>query len=483
MFIKVLNIKINIVIGFAALLMLSITIAFIVTNGMKKVTQSVNNADDVNRLVKYIEHARIEEKNYIISGDIEFIKTVLNILNQMENQVVETKERSSSTNYINQMDSIIDAVKKYKMACTKFAEIYDKQKSFDTIFPRAIIEFERKKSTEKIDDNNAKELCDNLHNEELCNASIELITQAGVLETICLDTRRLLKASMLSQIALANNIIFYGTIIIILFGIIAAYFIIYLITSRQQQQLNHVSDTEKLVSIGRLSAGVAHEVNNPLADASLNIEMLKDDLLNNKIDAEFTHKLETIERDLDRVSSITKELLQFSRSSESEFKAIDINNLIESALLLLKNKLQYVHVSKKLHSLPEINGDPIKLEQVLLNIINNAAESLGKDGEIQIISTYNRGQIKIEIADNGCGIPVENRSKIFDPFFTTKEVGKGTGLGLSIAYGIVSQHKGIISFISNENIGTRMIIKLPVEIKKDEEPSGAASIVTSKTLK
>jgi signal transduction histidine kinase len=102
---------------------------------------------------------------------------------------------------------------------------------------------------------------------------------------------------------------------------------------------------------------------------------------------------------------------------------------------------------------------------VIINILNNAAESLGEDGEINIVSTYNRGHIKIEIADNGCGIAVEDRSKIFDPFFTTKEVGHGTGLGLSIAYGIVSQHKGIISFISNKNIGTRMIIKLPVEVK------------------
>lgn len=485
MFNKVLNLKIlkgeipNIIGGFAVMLLLSIIIAFVITNSMSQVAESVNNADSINRLIKYIEHARIEEKNYIMSGDKEFIKTALEILTQMEGLARQT--RSISTDYIKQKDSIIDATTRYKKAMTAFIEFYERKKSsngldplkgqdplaypFETILAHAITEFEGIINIGKEDDRHTEEIFEKLQDVELSNASKELITKAVAAEKICADTRALLKASMLSQIAKSNNIIFYGTIIIILFGISAGYVIITLITSRQKQQLNHVTDTEKFVSIGRLSAGVAHEINNPLADASLNIEMLKDDLLKNKIDTEFTNKLEAIERDIDRVSSITKELLQFSRSSESEFKPVDINSLIDSALLLLKNKLKDVKVSKKFHSIPEINGDRIKLEQVIINILNNAAESLGEDGEINIVSTYNRGHIKIEIADNGCGIAVEDRSKIFDPFFTTKEVGHGTGLGLSIAYGIVSQHKGIISFISNKNIGTRMIIKLPVEVK------------------
>jgi signal transduction histidine kinase len=268
--------------------------------------------------------------------------------------------------------------------------------------------------------------------------------------------------SILNQIALTNSIIYYSTITIILFSIFTAYFIIHVITSKQKLELNHISETEKLVSIGRLSAGVAHEVNNPLADASLNIEMLKDDLLHNRIDETFIKKLEAIEHDIDRVSAITKELLQFSRSSESHFKSVDINNLIKSALLLLRNKLQYIKIITNLEELPEINGDPIKLEQVLLNILNNAAESVSEDGEIKIESVYYKGQITIEIADNGCGISHANKARIFDPFFTTKEVGKGTGLGLSIAYGIVTQHKGAISCISKKNFGTKMIIKFPI---------------------
>lgn len=476
MFIKDINLKLNIAGGFAALLLLSIAIAFIVTNGMNKVIESINNADDVNRLVKYIEQARIEEKNYIMSGDDKFIKTSNEILEKMYLQVIHTKDTLHETPFIRQMDSILAAIKRYKNALALFVEIYERKKghhtrsegsliTIDSHILSALSEFEGSLQNNSVmNDAAIKRLFEGINDDELVNASKELITQAVAAEKICFYTRGFLKGRMLNHITFANNIMFYGAIIIILLGVSVAYFIINLITSRQKHQLIQFTDTEKLASIGRLSAGVAHEVNNPLADASLNIELLKDDFLNKEIGIEFTRKLEAIERDIDRVSSITKELLQFSRTTVTEFRPVDINIIIESALLLLKNKLKYIKITKKLQSIPEINGDPIRLEQVLLNIINNAAESLRDNGEINISSRYNkRGYIIIDIADNGCGIKVEYRSRIFDPFFTTKEVGHGTGLGLSIAYGIVSQHKGTISFVSNENIGTRMTIKLLVD--------------------
>ncbi len=233
------------------------------------------------------------------------------------------------------------------------------------------------------------------------------------------------------------------------------------ITERKKQE-EELSRASNLRSIGRLAIGIAHEINNPLANASLNLEIMKNRLIDNIMDREILQKLEAIERNIGRASTIAKELLQFSRQGESEFIPLDINNVITSALLLLEHKLNSITIHQ---SLPEISvtlGDPVKLEQVFINILNNSVEAMPHGGDIFISISHINNYVEVKISDTGVGISDDHISKVFDPFFTTKEVGAGTGLGLSICYGIINQHSGTIEVSSKVGKGTAVIIKLPI---------------------
>lgn len=226
-------------------------------------------------------------------------------------------------------------------------------------------------------------------------------------------------------------------------------------------QLKRLTQSEKLVSLGQLAAGIAHEINNPLTNISLNIQILRDRLkgVNNP---ETMKRFDLIEENVTKASTIAKELLQFSRSTEPDMKPINLNPLIKTALTLLQYKFKNIVVHQGLSDVPDIIGDPTKLEQVFINILDNSVEAMPVDGDICIESSYNNGWINIKIADSGAGIPKENLLRIFDPFFSTKEVGMGTGLGLSICYGIIAQHKGDIDIESKEDEGTIVTIRLPV---------------------
>lgn len=252
--------------------------------------------------------------------------------------------------------------------------------------------------------------------------------------------------------------------VLITYFIIKALNIFDIETKRKlEEQLKRVAQSEKLVSIGQLAAGIAHEINNPLTNISLNIQRLKDGPkdINNP---ETIRRLDSIEKNVSKASTIVKELLQFSRNSEPEMSPIKINTVITGAITLMEYKFKDIAIRKSLSDVPDIIGDAVKLEQVFINIFDNSVEAMPKD--IYIESLYHDGWIKINIADSGVGIPKENLQKVFDPFFSTKEVGAGAGLGLSICYGIISQHNGNMDIESIEGKGTTVTISLPVANKK-----------------
>jgi signal transduction histidine kinase len=230
-----------------------------------------------------------------------------------------------------------------------------------------------------------------------------------------------------------------------------------------ENHLKLLAQSEKLASIGQLAAGIAHEINNPLTNASLSIQTLKGRLKHNSEDKDFIQKLDAVERNVDRASIIAKELLQFSRERETELIPVNINKTIAGALTLLSHPLKNISVHHNMSEAPEIMGDPRKLEQVFINILNNAVEAIRGEGSISINTMHDDGLVTIEITDTGQGIGEEVLSRVFDPFFTTKEVGAGTGLGLSICYGIISQHNGAIEISSVPQKGTTVTIKLPVQ--------------------
>ncbi len=233
------------------------------------------------------------------------------------------------------------------------------------------------------------------------------------------------------------------------------------ITERKKHEAELLR-ASNLESIGRLATGIAHEINNPLTNVSLNLQILKNRLQNSITDANTLQKLEAIERNIDRASIIAKELLLFSRQRESESIPLNINNIIRGVLVLMKYKLKEVAIHQNLPEIPVILGDPVKLEQVFINILNNSVEAMPHGGDIFISTSHINNYIEVKISDTGVGISDDHISKVFDPFFTTKEVGAGTGLGLSICYGIINQHSGTIEVSSKVGKGTTVIIKLPI---------------------
>jgi two-component system NtrC family sensor kinase len=253
-----------------------------------------------------------------------------------------------------------------------------------------------------------------------------------------------------------------GAAVFITFFIIKALNIFNIETRmRIEQQTRHLVQTEKLTSLGQLAAGIAHEINNPLTNASLGIQTLKGKLRGGIAEKELADKLEAVERNIDRASTIAQELLQFSRQRESEFIPIDINTVIKRSLILMKHKLSSVVVEQDLSLVPEVMGDLGKLEQVFINIVANAVDALPKGGRISISTKLRKGMIEASIIDTGRGITEENLSRLFDPFYTTKEIGSGTGLGLSICYGIIHQHRGSIKVSSAIGQGTTVTIEIP----------------------
>jgi two-component system NtrC family sensor kinase len=233
--------------------------------------------------------------------------------------------------------------------------------------------------------------------------------------------------------------------------------------------------SEKQASVGRLAAGVAHEINNPLTGVLTFTHML---LRRKDIDGEMKNDLSTIAKATERVRTIVKGLLDFSRQTMLEPEPTDVNELVGSSLKLVENnalvkgvKLSFMPMA----NLPVRKVDRSQMQSVILNIVMNALDATDSGGSILITTnigysaskTEEKG-IEISVIDTGHGIPPENLERIFDPFFTTKEVGKGTGLGLSVSYGIVERHGGSIHVQSVVGKGSTFTIWLPLEDKGED---------------
>ena len=242
-------------------------------------------------------------------------------------------------------------------------------------------------------------------------------------------------------------------------------------THRLKEIQYQLLQSEKLASIGKLAATIAHEINNPLNGiltyTKLIERKLKGGTLQKDEIAQFRSYLAIMERETERCSSIVRNLLDFARQREPSLKSdVNINEVVEEALSLLANQiaLQEITLEKKYYQLPPIMADPMQLRQAFLNVILNSCEAMHNGGRLIITTAYSQKKkmVKVEIADNGIGIAEQELPKIFDPFFTSKE--KGTGLGLSVVYGIINSHQGAIQVKSKLRQGTTITITLPTEI-------------------
>tara|TARA_R110001583_G_scaffold21807_2_gene82494 strand:- start:44800 stop:46854 length:2055 start_codon:yes stop_codon:yes gene_type:complete len=223
---------------------------------------------------------------------------------------------------------------------------------------------------------------------------------------------------------------------------------------------------EKMASLGVLTAGVAHEINNPLNYILGSYVGLNNYFKANKApEKEIQFLLSSLKIGVDRAADIVKGLNQFSRNSEDYNEDCDVHTIINNCLLMLNNQLKgRIEIDKKfcLETI-FVTGNMGKLHQVYLNILTNAMQAIENEGTISIKSERIGKNVVIEIIDSGCGISKENLSKVMDPFFTTKEPGKGTGLGLSITFSIVEEHKGKLELESEQNKGTKVISTLPLK--------------------
>ena len=220
--------------------------------------------------------------------------------------------------------------------------------------------------------------------------------------------------------------------------------------------------TEKLSALGRMAAGIAHEINNPLAG----ILLFSSNLLKKAPEeGPFREGLEIIVQETLRCKAIIQDLLEFSRASEPKTSLANVNNVIERAIHLLENEFRLRHIRLEVDlskQLPEILIDENQMEQIFVNLLLNAIQAIEEQGTVTILSNFtsDRRNVAIEVSDTGCGISPENMSKIFEPFFSTKV--KGTGLGLALTYGIVQKHGGHVYAFSQPNQGSRFIVELPI---------------------
>jgi two-component system NtrC family sensor kinase len=232
--------------------------------------------------------------------------------------------------------------------------------------------------------------------------------------------------------------------------------------NRIQQELLH---KEKLASVGQLSAGVAHEINNPLASILLFSEMMYKDC---EADDPRRDDLAMIINETKRCKIIVADLLNFARQQEVMAQSTHLPELLDQTIDLVSHLPSYKGVEIERRYSPDISviqGDPEQLQQVFTNLLNNAAEAMPQGGTITVdLRRVDRDSIEVRISDTGAGIPPQNMSQLFTPFFTTKGPGKGTGLGLSISYGIIKMHRGQIQVQSQEGMGTTFTVTLPTQL-------------------
>ncbi|MCP4745084.1 MAG: PAS domain S-box protein [Desulfobacteraceae bacterium] len=262
--------------------------------------------------------------------------------------------------------------------------------------------------------------------------------------------------------------------------------------------------SEKMASIGQLAAGIAHEINNPVGFVRSNLNSISDylsdlmtlikayesfnevfsktppdqdfqDFLNKtkeiKMEIDLDFILEDLENvvsesmeGLNRIANIVADLKNFAHMDGDEADWADINSGIESTLNIVWNELKYkANVTKDLGQIPQVKCYPQRINQVIMNLLVNAAQSIEKRGDITVKTRKENGSVTIAISDNGSGIKAKNLNKIFDPFFTTKDVGKGTGLGLNVVYNIINNHQGYIEVDSTLGKGTTFTVFLPIE--------------------
>jgi len=273
-----------------------------------------------------------------------------------------------------------------------------------------------------------------------------------------------------------NWFVGFSMVVIAIVIIITCTFMVnklYLADKSKAETMALMEQANQLASIGQLAAGVAHEINNPLALINETAGYVRDLFVikeQYQKDEELLENIDSILEAVERCGRITRQLLGFARKFDVKIQKVNLSEVISDVLIFHGKEAEYrnikVHVDVP-ENMPEIETDRGKLQQILLNLVNNAFQAMADGCRLNIdVASSGPDQISIAISDNGCGMPEENLSKIFDPFFTTKERGQGTGLGLTITYSLIKKLYGSLTVESKEGLGTVFIINLPISIQE-----------------
>jgi two-component system, NtrC family, sensor kinase len=242
-----------------------------------------------------------------------------------------------------------------------------------------------------------------------------------------------------------------------------------IMVSELERRQDQLIQAEKLSSLGTLTAGVAHQLNNPLNNISTSCQIAIDEFDSGDVPL-LKRMLQNIDQETLRARDVVKSLLEFSRTQEFNLRQSSLTEVAHKAVLLAKSQVPPdIGISIDIPEDLIIPMDVQRIQEVFINLIINAAQAIERQGQIAITATVHpaAGEVAIEIHDTGQGIPDRNLAKVFDPFFTTKEEGQGTGLGLSVVYGIIQQHRGNITVQSHPGQGTSFFIRLPFPGKKE----------------
>jgi C4-dicarboxylate-specific signal transduction histidine kinase len=236
----------------------------------------------------------------------------------------------------------------------------------------------------------------------------------------------------------------------------------------------------KLATLGELTTGVAHELNNPLNNIGLFIGNAVDQIELGAVDKErLLHDLGRATEQVRKATEIISHLRTFGRAVAVTFERVDVDDVLERSLSLMHEQLRLRQIEVAVDLRPGeavVRGNPIQLEQVFVNLFTNARDALAdaERKEIRVTRELRRDSVVLVVSDSGPGVPVDLEQRIFDPFFTTKDVGKGTGLGLSITYGIIRDHGGSITLTSAPGEGATFAIELPLAGDHDDEEQALA---------
>jgi two-component system, NtrC family, sensor kinase len=387
-----------------------------------------------DRVIAYIGLGRTENGDYLTSEDLELLETVSDYIGiALENARLYRSLEYRASEYQSLKDfseNIIESINVGVIVADVQGRVVGWNRALENLVGRSRYETIGKRTEEVIPASFLQRLRDNGH----------LYKQTWNGLTVNFSATSLLDKSGVTT----------GTLIII-----------DNITDRVRLE-DQLIQNEKLTSIGLLAAGVAHEVNTPLAVISSYSQLLRKEIgpedSRNKL-------LEKITKQTFRASEIVNSLLNFSRTTATEFTEIDLHQVITETLSLLDHQFKKAGLRVETHfeaECPLIFGNGGKLQQVFLNLFMNARDAMSEGGSLYVRTESAESKIEVIVQDTGVGISRENIKKIYDPFFTTKAVGKGTGLGLSVSYGIVQEHGGNISVDSKLGVGTAFKLELPL---------------------